>query len=144
MLDEFIGGFADCGNWAVSAHWAVPTTAVSGIYLANLVGSDTGGTSQVFFIVRNDASHSDILYQSSGETWAAYNDYGGHSLYGGAGTFDLNNRAFKASYNRPSDTRNFEAATFVYTAEYPMVRWMEANGYDDSYFTCVDAARNGT
>ena len=137
-------GLADCGNWALSAHWAVPTTAVSGIYFANLKRSDTGGTSQMFFIVRNDASHSDILYQTSDETWAAYNDYGGHSLYGGAGTFDLNNRAYKVSYNRPYDTRNFEAATFVYNAEYPMVRWMEANGYDVSYFTGVDAARNGS
>src|SRR5215469_64190 len=49
----------DCGNWAVSASWQVPSTAVTGIYFANLVRADTGGTSQVFWVVRNDASHSD-------------------------------------------------------------------------------------
>lgn len=135
-------GLVDCGNWAVSASWAVPPDATSGLYFAVLTRADTGGVSQIFFVVRDDSSHSDMLYQTADETWAAYNDYGGHSLYGGAGTFDLPNRAFKVSYNRPSDTRSFEAATFLFTAEYPMIRWMEANGYDLSYFTHVDGVRS--
>jgi hypothetical protein len=133
----------DCGNWNVSASWTIPANAVSGLYFADVTRSDTRGTSQIFFVVRNDASHSDVLYETSDETWQAYNDYGGHSLYGGAGTFDLNNRAYKVSYNRPFDTRSFEAATFLFNGEYPMIRWLEANGYDVSYFTDVDAARNG-
>jgi hypothetical protein len=133
----------DCGNWAASASWAVPSNAVSGYYFAHLIRPDNGDDSHIFWIVRNDASHSDILFQASDQTWAAYNDYGGHSLYGPAGVFDLNNRAFKVSYNRPSDTRNFEAATFLFNAEYPMIRWLESNGYDVSYFTGVDAARSG-
>src|SRR5690242_446041 len=33
----------DCGNWAVSASWNVPATATSGVYIAHLVRSDTGG-----------------------------------------------------------------------------------------------------
>jgi len=134
----------DCGNWAVSASWTVPTNAVSGLYVAVLTRTDTGGASQIFFVVRNDTSHSAILYQTSDETWQAYNDYGGHSLYGGAGTFDLPNRAYKVSYNRPFDTRNFEAATWLFNAEYPMIRWMESNGYDVTYSTGIDAARNGS
>jgi hypothetical protein len=132
----------DCGNWAVSASWTVPSTAISGVYFAHLIRPDNGDDSQIFWVVRNDASHSDILFQTSDQTWAAYNDYGGHSLYGGPGTWDLNNRAFKVSYNRPYDTRNFEAASFIFNAEYPMIRWLEANGYDVSYFTGVDAVRN--
>ena len=31
----------------------------------------------------------------------------------------------------------------VFNAEYPMVRWLERNGYDVSYFTDVDSDRNG-
>jgi hypothetical protein len=132
----------DCGNWAASASWPVPSTATSGLYFADAIRTDTGGTSQIYFIVRNDASHSTILFQTSDETWAAYNDYGGPSLYGSGGIFDLNSRAFKVSYNRPYDTRNFEAATFLFNSEYPMIRWLESNGYDLSYFTSVDAVRD--
>jgi hypothetical protein len=133
----------DCGNWGVSASWAVPATAVSGIYIAAPVRNDTGGASQIFFIVRNDAGHSDILFQTSDEAWHAYNPYGGHSLYGDTG-FNLQNRAYKVSYNRPFNTANLETATWIFNAEYPMVRWLEANAYDVSYFTSVDAARNGS
>ena len=68
-------GLIDCGNWAVSASWTVPTTAVSGLYVAHLVRNDTGGSSLIPFVVRNDTSHSDILFQTDDETWQAYNTY---------------------------------------------------------------------
>src|SRR6202035_5193855 len=50
----------DCGNWGISASWAVPTNALSGLYVAAAVRNDTGGANQIFFVVRNDAGHSDI------------------------------------------------------------------------------------
>jgi hypothetical protein len=133
----------DCGNWSVSASWQVPANATSGLYFAHLIRQDTGGDSHIFFVVRNDAGHSAILYQTSDMTWQAYNNYGGHSLYG-TSDFDPVNRGYKVSYNRPSNTRAFEAATFLFNAEYPMIRWLEANGYDVSYFTGVDAVRNAS
>lgn len=133
----------DCGNWANSASWAIPSTAVSGIYFALLTRSDTGGKSQIFFIVRTDASHSDVLYQASDESWQAYNPYGGHSLYGDTG-FNLTNRAYKISYNRPFNTESLQSLNWLFSAEYPMVRWLEANAYDVSYFTSIDSARNGS
>jgi hypothetical protein len=139
-------GLTDCGNWAVSASWSVPSNATSGIYFAHIVRTDNGDDNHIVFIVRNDSSHSDLLFQTGDETWQAYNAYGGHSLYGGPATFDLPNRAFKVSYNRPFITRGFEqeAATWVFGAEYPMVRWLEANGYNVTYFTGIDAARSGS
>src|SRR5262245_36918099 len=70
-------GMADAGNWTVSASWAVPTTAVSGIYLGRLVREDTGGASHIIFVVRDDEGHSDLLYQTSDTTWQAYNNWGG-------------------------------------------------------------------
>ncbi len=137
----------DCGNWAVSASWQVPSNATSGVYIAHLVRSDTGGDSHIVFIVRNDSSHSAILYQTSDESWQAYNSYGpgGFSLYGDNGGFDLPNRAFKVSYNRPFLTRGFsmESATWVFGAEFAMIQWLEQNGYDVTYFTGLDAARSG-
>lgn len=140
-------GLADCGNWAVSASWAVPATATSGIYFAHLIRGDTGGDSHIVFIVRNDSSHSDILFQTNDSTWQAYNYYGGGSLYGpNSPNFDLSNRSYKVSYNRPVMTRGFdnESASWVFGSNYPMVRWLEANGYDVTYFTDVDATRSGS
>ena len=142
-------GLVDCGNWAVSASWPVPANATSGIYFAHLVRTDngTGGDSHIVFVVRNDSSHSAILYQTSDETWQAYNYYGNGSLYGQASpAFDLAGRSFKVSYNRPFLTRGFgpEWDTWLFGPEFPMIQWLEQNGYDVTYFTGVDGARNGS
>jgi hypothetical protein len=132
----------DCGNWTESATWAVPATAVSGIYIARLVRTDTGGASHVVFVVRDDVSTSDLLMQTSDTTWQAYNAYGGFSLYTGSPQ-----RAFKVSYNRPFATRGqatgLGTSNFVFYTEYPMVRWLEANGYNVSYSSGVDTDRRG-
>jgi methionine-rich copper-binding protein CopC len=139
-LSNSATGLIDCGNWAVSGSWAVPTTAVSGIYFAKLVRTDgTAGSSHVFFVVRNDASHSDLLYQTSDTTWQAYNQYGGNSLYVG----NPAGRAYKVSYNRPFTTRGTSAEDWVFNSEYPMVRFLEGNGYDVTYSSGADTDRRG-
>jgi hypothetical protein len=133
-------GLVDCGNWAVSASWPVPATAVSGIYFARLVRTDgTSGASHIVFVVRDDSSHSDLLFQTSDTTWQAYNQYGGNSLYVGSPA----GRAYKVSYNRPVSTRGTGAEDSVFNAEYPMVRFLEANGYDVSYLSGVDTDARG-
>ncbi|MBO0879518.1 MAG: DUF4082 domain-containing protein, partial [Mycobacterium sp.] len=143
-------GLIDCGNWAVSASWTVPTTAVSGLYLAHLVRNDTGGSSIIPFVVRNDASHSDILYQTSDETWQAYNSYGGNSLYQCSvncppGSPDAYKGAAKVSYNRPWHSPLDDNGTDWWTyAEYQMIRFLEANGYDVSYTSGLDVATRGS
>jgi hypothetical protein len=130
----------DCGTWGVSASWNVPSTAVSGVYIARLKRADTGGESHITFIVRDDASTSAVVAQTSDPTWHAYNQYGGSSFYRGGD----NGRAYKLSYNRPFATRNgIEARDFYFGAEYPLVRFMEKNGYDVSYVAGVDSDRNG-
>jgi hypothetical protein len=133
-------GLIDCGNWAVSASWAVPATATSGIYFAKVIRADTGGASHIVFIVRDDASTSPLLFQTSDTTWQAYNSYGGNSLYTGAPV----GRAYKVSYNRPFNTRSVDnGQDWLFNAEYPMVRWLEGNGYHVSYSTGVDSDRRG-
>ncbi len=130
----------DCGTWAVSASWQVPADAVSGVYLAKLTRPDTGGASHITFVVRNDGSTSEVLFQTSDTTWHAYNTYGGSNFYQGAD----NGRAYKISYNRPFATRGgIEARDFYFGNEYPMVRFMERNGYDVSYFSGIDTDRFG-
>jgi methionine-rich copper-binding protein CopC len=139
-------GLVDAGNWSVSATWAIPTTAVSGIYFADVVRDDTGGKSMIVFVVRNDASHSDLLFQTSDATWEAYNSWGGSSLY--HTTLSGLDRAYQVSYNRPFNDRATQSGdgytNWLMYDEYPMVRFLEANGYDVSYFTDVDADRSGT
>jgi hypothetical protein len=139
-LNDAATGLIDCGNWAVSGSWTVPASATSGIYFAKLVRPDTGGASHVVFVVRDDASTSDLLFQTSDTTWQAYNNFGGSSLYTGSPA----GRAYKVSYNRPFNTRAVDGGQdWVFNAEYPMVRWLESNGYNVSYSTGVDSDRFG-
>ena len=125
----------------MSATWAVPANAVSGIYLAKLVREDPedGRASHIAFVVRNDSGGADILFQTSDTTWQAYNEYGGNSLYVGS----PDGRAYKVSYNRPFTVRGTSPEDWVFNAEYPMVRWLERNGFDVSYASGLDADRSG-
>lgn len=147
-----VTGLVDAGNWSVSASWAVPSDAVSGIYIVHLVRQDaTAGENHIPFIVRDDARTSDIVFQTSDTTWQAYNTWGGISLYGGNGPGAgpvAAGRAYKVSYNRPFITRGggFDAGPqdWIFGVEYPAIRWLERNGYDVTYLTGVDAARSGS
>ena len=47
------------------------------------------------------------------------------------------------SYNRPFTTRGNAPEDWVFNAEYPMVRFLESNGYDVSYIAGVDTDRRG-
>ncbi|MFF1382992.1 DUF4082 domain-containing protein [Arthrobacter sp. NPDC058288] len=139
-LNDVATGLYDCGTWAVSATWQVPATAVSGVYVALLKRPDTGGSSHITFIVRSDGSHSDVVFQTSDTTWQAYNDYGGSNFY-----YGTNGRAYKVSYNRPVATRGGPSGRdFYFSNEYPMVRFLEKNGYDVSYISGLDTASNGS
>ena len=104
--------------------------------------------SHIYFVVRDDASRSDILFQTADTTWQAYNRYGGHCTYSRLDPEHPRQhggppRAFKVSYNRPLETRHYRAVNTVFNAEYPFVRFLEANGYDVSYTTGVDSDRRG-
>jgi len=140
-LKDTTTGLIDCGNWTQSAAWAVPSTAVSGIYIARLSRPDTGGASHIVFVVRDDQRTSDLLVQTSDTTWQAYNRYGGNSLYVGAPATNPA-RAYKVSYNRPFTTRLTTPEDWLFNAEYPMLRWLEANGYDVAYAAGRDIDRD--
>ncbi|THK39034.1 DUF4082 domain-containing protein [Ensifer sp. MPMI2T] len=158
-------GLIDAGNWSVSASWAIPSDAVSGVYIAKLVRLDgSGGASHVPFIVRDDTSTSDIVFQTSDTTWQAYNAWGGASLYYGEVPVDPNDiigymppncscgltaigRAYAVSYNRPIITNTSPIGgthDFIFGAEHSAIRWLEQNGYDVSYISGVDATRSGS
>ena len=90
----------DAGNWSVTDSWAIPSTAVSGVYVAKLTTDSGNFQNMIPFIVRNDGTASDILFQTSDTTWEAYNPWGEYNLYQGpSGSND--DRAYAVSYNRP-------------------------------------------
>ncbi|MBY3213843.1 DUF4082 domain-containing protein, partial [Rhizobium laguerreae] len=145
-------GTVDAGNWAVSASWTAPEDAVSGVYIAKLVRQDgTSGQNHIPFIVRDDDSQSDIVFQTADQTWQAYNGWGGANLYGGNGpaTGQGAGRAYAVSYNRPIATRGGVGTfagpqDYLFGAEYAGIYWLEQNGYDVSYLSGVDADRYGS
>ena len=132
-------GLMDCGNWATTASWTVPSDAVSGLYVANFDQADGNGLMPYPFVVRNDSSHSEIVVQTSDQTWQAYNDWGGTNLYDGQGPAP-DGRAYKVSYNRPMDISGDNG---VYGSEFEMIAWLERNGYDLSYVSGLDTATRG-
>jgi hypothetical protein len=134
-------GLIDCGNWSTSATWSVPGDAVSGVYIAKLIRLDNSGESHIEFVVRHDAGTEALIFQTSDTTRAAYNKYGGNSLYAGNAPVG---RARKVSFNRPNDVRRTATEDGFFNAEYPMVRFLEAQGYDVAYQSGVDTDRYGS
>jgi hypothetical protein len=152
-------GMVDAGNWSVTDTFTLPSDAPSGVYVANLIREDgTTGTFQIPFVVNDPNSQSDIVYQTSDETWQAYNGWGGTNLYGATGSniyspdYETagpgpNGAAFAVSYNRPivtQDSIGFESGPqdTVLSSEYAALQWLEQNGYDVSYVSGIDASTN--
>ena len=141
-------GLLDCSNWSESASWNIPAAAVSGLYIAKLERTG-GGSNHIAFIVRNDSRNSDIYLQIPDATWQAYNGYGGNSLYDGNTGFP-GGHAAKVSYNRPIFPYNSlfntdgRQADWYMNADYPMIRFLERNGYDITYTGSNDVANNGS
>lgn len=133
-------GLVDCGNWTTNVSWTVPSDAVSGVYLLMLDQLDNNGFMPYPFVVGSSSSHSDILVQTSDQTWQAYNDWGGQSLYQGGGPA-LDGRAYKVSYNRPLRTAGDNG---IFSTEFPMIQFLERNGYDVSYAASVDVTNSAS
>ena len=137
-----VTGKVDCNNWAVSASWTVPTSATSGVYIARLDCPSNGGSTIMVFVVRDDAANAPMLFKTSDATWQAYNNYGGNSFYNAATPVPGFSHATKVSYQRPVHLRGDKSSFF--NAEYPMIRWLEKNGYNITYSTDMDMARDNS
>ncbi|MDB5853670.1 MAG: hypothetical protein JWR22_1711 [Herminiimonas sp.] len=124
-------------NWTDPYVLSVPLNQVdpidwaSGVYLAKLTGS-SGKQSYIVFVVRDDARHSDILFQTAVTTYGAYNSWGGYSLYG---FNSVGPQASKVSLNRPYSD---DGSGLFLRWEINMLRFIEREGYDTSYSTDID------
>lgn len=141
-------GLVSCSTWHKSHTLSIPEDWVSGYYVGKLVRPDTGGENYLLFVVRDDARRSDILFQQSVTTTNAYNNWGGKSVYttGSRDPFRCltvaeTSRAVAASFKRP--LRTPLDANYLLKLGYPMLMWLEAQGYDVTYNTNVDTHRAG-
>ena len=137
-------GYLNAG-WPVTDRFRVAPSWTSGYYLAELVlttGPDSGRGSWVPFLVRAPAAQpSNVLVQAAVNTWEAYNDWGGRSLYP-----NLTGIGDHVSFDRPFDERTMKTADGPATdnanlpqvSEFPLVRYLERTGTDVSYQTDVD------
>jgi Bacterial Ig-like domain (group 2) len=142
----------------ITADAQDPTDWASGVYLVRLIGNTSGKQSYIIFIIRDDARASTYLFQASTNTFEAYNNWGGKSLYAWNSSNGV--AAINVSYNRPFALGNqpISAAgvgagefltNFQLLSEtpavgwcYPMLRFLEREGYDVGYISDVDAHEN--
>jgi N,N-dimethylformamidase beta subunit-like, C-terminal len=115
-------------NWATAYSLTVPKSWVTGQYIVKLRNA-SGFVNWISFVVRDDSSHAPLLFQSSVNTWEAYNTWGGEGLYGWGSA-----RAREVSFDRPYD----QLGSRLKSWEIQALRFIEHNGYDVSYTTDVD------
>lgn len=131
-------------NWRPSFQIQIPATWTTGVYLTDLREAATGKVAMLYFVVRGNTS-APYLVTTPDTTTAAYNVWGGYSLYIGL-SFTPTDRATQVSLDRPVvpfGGFNWQLAermpydqglpTFINT-----VRFLEKNGYNLSYESDLD------
>ncbi|WP_419420123.1 N,N-dimethylformamidase beta subunit family domain-containing protein [Legionella sp. D16C41] len=128
-------------TWPVTDKLIVPNNWVSGYYFALPVLTDKKEVYEKpipFIIKAAPDKKSTILVKASFNTWQAYNEWGGKSLYRSTAPKDkrqaYKERAYKVSFDRPL----LIMSNGPFSREYNMVRFLEKNGYDVSYTTDYD------
>lgn len=123
-------------DWPVTHRMTVPDDWETGYYEATLMAEDHGGQfvhrsrrtaqSSLFFVVRAEdpGQRSKILLQLSTNTYNAYTNWGGHSLYAYHDRDGL--QGHRVSFHRPQSSQfaNWER---------PFVAWAESAGYTIDY-----------
>jgi hypothetical protein len=128
-------------QWPASHRIQIPSDWPSGYYEATLRLSDEGGsytyrnhrsaTCRLYFIVRpaRPGTQARILLQLSTNTYAAYNNWGGYSLYAYHGRGGL--QGHRVSLDRPD-------AGLFRRWELPFVAWAESHDYALDYCSNAD------
>ncbi len=91
------------GTRTVVARWPVTLTLSTqgwppGAYLAEIT-TPVGLRTDIAFLVRSPSAIGRVVILAATQTWEAYNDWGGYSLY--HGHHGLRDRALAVSYDRP-------------------------------------------
>jgi hypothetical protein len=103
----------------------------TGIYLAKLAGTSSAKESYAMFVVRDDSREGALTYVAPVTTYAAYNDWGGYSLY-------TSPRAVEVSFDRPYAMTLGLGAGQLLKWELPWIQTLEREGRDVAYTTDLD------
>jgi PKD repeat protein len=138
-------GYWSCANWETSLTVPGSSLPASGIYIVRIKDLSNNEDNQIIFTVRNDARHSALLYKLPTATYQAYNYFNGHSLYrfnsAGFKTITGTSRAVKVSFERPY-VNDYNDANWFLKADFPMVAWLEREGYEIDYTDSVSVDQN--
>jgi hypothetical protein len=122
-------------NWLPSYSLVVPYGWVSGVYLVRLLATNEArDVGYILFVVRDDNQAADFVYKLPVNTYQAYNNWGGKSFFRYNST---GGPATKVSFDRPYS--QWDGAGQFFDWDYPMIRWLEREGYNVTYITDVDA-----
>ncbi|MEA5508042.1 DUF4082 domain-containing protein [Halotia wernerae UHCC 0503] len=133
-------------NWVKTYTIITNDTWVTGCYMVKLTDKRTNKQCLAFFVLRDDALKSDIIYKFGFATHLAYNVFS----YNGANrksTYSGGERALQITHDRP-----WEANTYNMNAvnsnplrwEVNTIRWLEKNGYRVSYCCGQDIDKQGS
>ena len=127
-------GLVSCG-WPATVNFRVPPDAPGGAYLLKLTRVADGFESYVPFVVREEHERSDVLLVLATSTWAAYNNFGGTSLYEDDDDEPSNtdHRAYRVSYDRPF-AQGHGTGTLLGN-ERSAITWLESQPLRISYAT---------
>ncbi|WP_210367172.1 N,N-dimethylformamidase beta subunit family domain-containing protein [Bacillus sp. REN3] len=120
-------------RWNPSLSYKIPLHWDSGFYVAKVVRKDKKA-SFIPFVVKEQSPSADFTVLIATNTYHAYNNWGGKSLYG----YNSSNKeaAVKLSFNRPY--KNYFGAGEFFSYEYNLIRWLEKKGYRLTYVTDSD------
>jgi hypothetical protein len=113
-------------EWPATFTITIPADWKSGCYIATVTTKDQEARGTVLFVVRSaqPGKHARILLQLATNTYNAYTNWGGHSLYSYHDRDGL--QGHRVSFDRP--------LTSLYSRwELPFVKWAETNGYVIDY-----------
>jgi hypothetical protein len=129
-------------NWKTTYEYKIPPNWRSGLYAAEL--SDSKGKFNVTFLIKNrQPEPKDIAVLSSTNTWEAYNDWGGKSLYSFQKISHITIYQHIVSFQRPNPGADPTGNTkHLASGEKYILGWLESKGYHYDMLADSDLSSN--
>ncbi len=131
-------GLLEC-DWSPTLQLQTEATWAGGVYLFKVV-SAAGAEAYVPFVLHDGRKHEVIMALPTA-TWAAYNAWGGQSLYADASA-QTGGHSFVVSYDKPFESD--WGAGELFRRDHALLQWLEAQDLDLGYATSEDLDQGGS